>query len=645
MSDICTLEDILRRVRQGEAKGKILADLQRIGGTLGTGDLPMLAELGAERGYGGMVTEIRRDIQRRPVAREDREELREERRKGAPEGLPQQWRDPPGWLCAWSGLFKLKEDRDGEITEVRVTHDPLWIGRRVRDVDTGVHHLDLCWPGGTETVDRGVALQSSELVSLASRGAPVSSRSAADVVAYLEAAEAVNRGALPVSTSITRLGWTMLDGERVWQGPEGPHLLRVEGGHAQTVAAMQPRGAWERWRAVAQEAIGQPVPALMLCAAAGSAALEAIPEAVAFTVDLHGLTSTGKSTTLRFCASLWGDPSDTGGLLLPWSSTMTAIERRAAFLRHSPMFVDDTKKCPERERASKLVPVVYSWGVGKARGTVGGVQEVATWRSIMLSTGEAPLAEIAGEHGGLRMRVIPVSATPFPVGHPAVRMIEGLDSWGHGGPRVAEWVRTHWDALPARWAKARDKAEAATGNSRLAGYIASVGIGAMALQGIGLRVPMAAVEELLIEGARAALVSSDIPTAAWERIQGWLAGAEGRIAEQEGWTRNSECPQGWIGKVLRDGRLAIQPSALEGELRRLGYDPSEIVARWSVAGRCSAKLEPVKWMGKTVKMYLLNVESGWKQGAAGDDAAPTGEAVSTGESVTGYGWPHGEVPV
>ncbi|NBV62339.1 MAG: DUF927 domain-containing protein [Rhodobacteraceae bacterium] len=203
--------------------------------------------------------------------------------------------------------------------------------------------------------------------------------------------------------------------------------------------------------------VQHPVAALMLCASAGSVALEATG-AHPFVVDLHGTTSKGKSTALKFAASLWGNPDDQAGLPMSWASTVASIERRAAFLKHMPTFVDDTKKCPVKER-EKLAAVIYGWGVGKARATIGGVQAVATWRSALLSTGEAPLSEIAGEHAGLRMRVLPVSRQPFPDGHPTVRLIEGMDAWGHGGPKVAEWVRLNWDSLPARWEKARDKAE------------------------------------------------------------------------------------------------------------------------------------------------------------------------------------------
>jgi hypothetical protein len=633
-----TLEDVVARAKAGEDRGALLRELQTMAGRLGMDDLPVLVELSAVRGYGTVCTEIRKAILRRPVPKPDREAVREDRR-GAPDGLPIGWENPPGWECSWKGVCKLKESDDGDVEEIRITYAPLWIARRWQDVDSGGHHLDLEWPGGLETVDRGVALQARELAGLAAKGAPVSSRSARDVVAYLEAAEAFNRDVLPVRASITRLGWTEVDGQPAWQGPEGPHLLRAEGGHAQTVAALAPRGTWEGWRKVAQEVCALPVPALMLCASAASPGLR-FTGAHPLVVDLHGTTSKGKSTTLKFAVSLWGDPAETAGLIQPWSATATAIERRAAFLRSSPTFLDDTKKCAIRDR-EKLAAIVYGWGQGRPRGTIGGVMEVATWEAVLLSTGEASLAMLAGEHAGLRMRVMPVSAQPIPDGHPAVRMIEGIDHWGHGGPRVAEWLRVNRAALPARWEKARDKAEKDLGgsaSSRMAGFIASIGIGALALQGIGIKVPWSEVEKLLLDGASKAMASADTPAEAWERVTAWLVAVQDRIAEQEGWTRNTACNQGWIGKVCRDGKIAIHPSALEGELKRLGYDAAELIPRWAAADRCSPKPEPVKWMGKTTRMYVLSGAEGWKQGAGGDD-------VLSDAPVTGSEWPHGDVPM
>ena len=91
-----TLEDILERAKGGADRGEVLCDLQKIGGSLGMDDLPLLTKLGAIRGYGGVCGEIRKAILRRPEPKPDREAVRSERR-GAPDGLPVGGEDPPGW--------------------------------------------------------------------------------------------------------------------------------------------------------------------------------------------------------------------------------------------------------------------------------------------------------------------------------------------------------------------------------------------------------------------------------------------------------------------------------------------------------------------------------------------------------------------
>jgi hypothetical protein len=379
---------------------------------------------------------------------------------------------------------------------------------------------------------------------------------------------------------------------------------------------MAPHGTWEEWKATANEICKLPVPALLLCASAASPSLE-ITGGFPLVVDLHGTTTSGKTTSARFAASLWANPDDAALFIMPWNSTPTAIERRAALLHHVPTFVDDSKKVQIKDR-DKLASIVYGWGSGqgKARGTVGGVQATAAWKSILISTGEASLAMIAGEHAGLRMRILPVSDCPIPRGHKAVRQIEDMGSWGHGGVRVTEWMRANWKTIPASWEKARSQAEKDLDTdmgSRMANFIASIGIGAKALRAIGIEIPWKEVYELLKSGAKTAMTSADIPDQAWQRIQSWIVANEGRIAERPGWATTSICPQGWIGKVCLDGQVAVSPPALEGELRRLGYDPQEMIPQWAAKKLISEKPEVVKWLGKAARMYRLDVGKGWSQ--------------------------------
>jgi hypothetical protein len=329
-------------------------------------------------------------------------------------------------------------------------------------------------------------------------------------------------------------------------------------------------------------------------------------------VDLSGMTSKGKSTALSFAASAWGNPGDQGGLLLSWAATLTAIEARAEFCQHVPVFLDDTKKCPVMHR-SKIADVVYSWGQGKPRGAVKGTRVVATWKSVLLSTGEAPAVLLAGEHSGARMRVLSVMDQPFPDNDPAVRKIEALDSWGLAGPKAAEYVREHWDKMAEWWKASRDAAEGRLGggSSRLAGFIASVSMGVKVLRGIGIEIPSEKVREVCDKAATFAIKSSDTPTDAFHRIVGWIVGNSPRITEQAGWEDKGSPPGGWLGRSLGMAGVAIAVAQLDAELQRMGYDPQEIIPRWHKEKLCSDGPVPTWWMGRTVRMYRLSVGDGW----------------------------------
>lgn len=544
----------------------------------------------------------------------------------APKALPEGWRDPAGWRLLSTGVWRERKGSGSEeATWARVTHRPIWISARWADVDAGDVAVEVSWQTDSgavvrEVVSRSVVVSARDVVALAGRGAPVSSRSARDVVAWLEVSEDRARDVVPLLSSLSRLGWTTA-GEsqsRLMQLARGPHMLRSEGGHAQTARALVPAGTWEEWLSAAKVVQRHPVMAVMLAASVASALLEPAG-AAPFVVDLHGQSSRGKTTALRWAASAWADPSDGGAYLLPWSATLAAIEGRAGFLTHLPLLLDDTKKIPAKDR-DILAKVVYQWGSGqgKARGAVGGVREVETWRSVLLSTGEASLTQLAGEHVGLRLRVLSISAQPIPDGDvEAVMAVEALDAWGHLGPRVAEWAAARWEALPSRWRTLREAAQGrlAAGPSagRVAGYLASVGLGLEALAALGVPLPdRAAMWAVLQSAATTALTSSDTAGAAWGHLGAWLASVSERLTDAPGQIGSPAQPAaGWIGRYTEDG-VALVPTVLSAEIRRWGYDPEEIIPQWRTQGRISSRGDktttPTWWQGKSVRLVrLLNV--------------------------------------
>jgi hypothetical protein len=577
----------------------------------GIGIIPLLQMLAVYRGWGADCNRMIKQVERVSKGVHPLREVRpgeEPERKKIP-GMPDGWRDPDGWRVQRDGVWKLAGDDEWS----QVTCSPLWINRRFQDADNGIFHLELAWPGGVELVDRSVAMRSRELETLSKRGAPVTSVSSKYVVSYLDKAESRNAEVIPVAKSIQRLGWTMVDGKRAWQSPEGPHLLRAGGGHQQTVQNLAKKGTFEDWKKVTEAVIVHPIPALLLAASLASVTIEATG-ADPLVIDLSGQTSKGKSTATGFAASAWGNPSEKGGLPVSWALTLTALEQRAEFCQNIPVFLDDTKNCPEHDRG-KIGTVIYGWGNGKPRGGVDTdhVRPVASWKSVLFSTGEAPAVLLGGQHSGARMRALSLVGQPFPDGAPAVRSIEGMTAWGHAGPWAAEWAMENWNELTGWWTKSRDDAEKriGAGSSRLAGYIATVALGVRILKDMGFTVPIAEIRTLCDDAARFAIASADIPSEAFDRIVALITSNAGRITEQAGWEDKGPPPGGWIGRSLGLKGVAVIPSFLDAELERMGYAPQEVIPRWAKEKKCSDAPTNTRWMGRVVRMYHLTVGEGW----------------------------------
>ena len=614
---IAELRSIVTLAQEGAPKGELISRLYTVSLTGSLEETVALRMLGAVKGWSGEVKEYQKT--QKPANKAPHLRVVEPGflppEKQPADGLPDGWENPRGYTCYNSGVYHFDEVKG----DVRICARPIWIGARWADVDAGDHLVEVHWHGGSSVIKRSTALNSREIIVLADKGAPVSSVNSRAVVQWLQASEEVNSDIIPLHTSISRVGWTKHDGKQRLQGPDGPHLLRAEEGHQQTVRAMAPRGSLAAWLRAAKVVNQHPVAALMLAASVASVLLEPMG-AAPFALDLHGHSTRGKTLAARWAASAWGDPDDSSAFILPWSASPAAIEGRAGYLCNLPVILDDTKKIPLKDR-DKMLAIVMGWGSGqgKARGMPGGVQTVATWCSVLISTGEAPLSRLGGENVGMRLRILPVSDQPFPDGAEAVRIIESLDAHGVIGPGIEVWAAKNWDRLPGLWQTARNDAEEALAKGpsggRLSGYIASIRIAMDALESIGVEMPRAAVVDLLRRGAETALASADTSTEAWESIGAWLVANGARISEQVGNKDDIAPAGGWLGRARPDGSVAVSPPALDAELRRIGYDPCEIVPLWMKAGRLANEAGRstviVRWLGKNTRMYLLQGLDGW----------------------------------
>lgn len=481
-----------------------------------------------------------------------------------------------------------------------VCRAPLVITGRSEDIDTGDKLLRVEWADGgawfSETISRDEAMDSRKLVRLAKLGAPVSSVRASAAVQWLEALEAENRDSLPYEASCAHLGWAGKDSSRFVLPSSG--ILRTDPGTAQLAAAVRTQGEYSDWcAAIGRHATSRPLLMLAIYAAACTPLLRII-DAPGFVVDWSGETSRGKTTAMRVAASVWGVPSDESGFILKWSSASDVGPTTSAwFLQSLPLLLDDTKQ----GRRDVIGAMLYAIPGGQSRlkGTRdGGLQRTQTWRTCLLSTGEAPITSF-NDHGGAVARTLCLTGGPMgeesPENEAEARALESSlrASFGHLGPRIAAFLadvgihgkirKRYHDLVELMAGEAESGVEA-----RMCRYVATLAVAQQMVHHLG--VPQwTGVDpiDVALEATRNGSMESDRPREALAAVVRWAAANQGKFWGRHGVSRDGDPIEphgGFVGRWDKGGDrenwICIRPEVLHGLLSEWGYDVQSVLSSW-----------------------------------------------------------------
>ncbi|MAL02705.1 MAG: hypothetical protein CL625_00290, partial [Arenimonas sp.] len=546
LADEAAVDDLggLARQAPGEWAG-VLARLRAVRGI--AADLRTLARMVEARGRGLRVVR-RGDAHGAPYA---------------PEG----WTTPHGYQVDARGVWRVTDGDEGE----RICTVPLYIAGRLVDVESGECALRLRWPSWTgrpvdHVADTVQLADRAGLVSLAAYGLPVGSHNAREVAAYIDAATAANAGALPVEQTAGRCGWVaggFLLGDR-WIGDDPGVALRCDEGAQQLADGLTAAGSWDAWVATIHEGRWNAGVWVALYSSIASVLLDYLDVPTGFIVDWSGETSQGKTTVLRVAASVWGEPSQRG-LVQSWSLTTSRAEGVASFLSHLPICLDDTKQARRTDDVAALL-YAHAWGQSKGRAKPGrgsqsvGLRVSATWRSVMLSTGEARATSFS-EDAGARARTICLVGSPLSSASVAQALTLGtLQHHGHLGPRVVDCLlrpdgrdryRAAYDHALTHYRRVLGEQGAVAG--RLAEPVALLYVAQAVAEDAGLPAPPEGLDPLayVAEAAITGGEDADRPSAALCDVLGAAFATPtalyGRHELREG--SPAVPPRGWIGAM------------------------------------------------------------------------------------------------
>jgi len=516
-------------------------------------------------------------------------------------------RTPRGFEIDFNGVYRLSAQPDGSISRTKIALAPIFIAGRTVDVLTGEAKRLLVWRGASgwrsRVVERRTIVDTSKIITLSNWDAPVSTNTTLHMVSFLSEFDAENAHRFPVVQSASSMGWQPDGGfllPDMYYSSDSttnsdfaltppPGLETLSGG-------WKPKGTWDEWCRSMRLVEDFPYMFVAIYASAAAPLLEVL-HTPGFVLDFSGETSGGKTTALRYAASVWGRPAESyPTAMYSWDATKVWIERTSGFLKNLPLILDETK----RARHTRIVrDVIYDFcqGQGRGRGSVEGTRHTESWRSILISSGEGAATSFS-QDAGTRARVLSLKGKPLGddivVGSAASEDAQALlaNTYGHLGRRVVQYLvanQERHDDIRGVFQVAREKysdlAQSAVAR-RHAGHLAVLEVSASIVHSLGVPQPTIDPFTCLLESQQQAGFDADRPLSALQDFLTWCASNQKRFwgradRDREG---NIRAPTlGWVGaweKRADWDSIAITTTSFNSLMKELGHEPDEIITRW-----------------------------------------------------------------
>ncbi|RXR93570.1 DUF927 domain-containing protein [Staphylococcus saprophyticus] len=318
----------------------------------------------------------------------------------------------------WLYLEKEKKNTKGEVIDIAhiyITSTPPYVTERYKNVETGEFYYELQFEDEKRKYKLPVLArditQGKFLVELASKGLEVTQNEAGNLVQYLSFYRRFNK--IPDYDVATRLGEIKGHFISPYQEDQQDNRYKIfnsDRGYQALIDAFETKGNIDDYiKGVFNPIKDNPMAMMMFYSSLGSVLLKDF-DVDPFVSEISGRTSSGKTFTLKICASIWGNRK----LVTEWNATNVSVERMASFLNSFPLIKDDTRKADNPFRIPSIV-YQFSGGQSKGRGNSDrSIDYLEPWNNIMLSSGEVAIPDIAPDKAGVAGRVITLQDDPFP---------------------------------------------------------------------------------------------------------------------------------------------------------------------------------------------------------------------------------------
>lgn len=311
------------------------------------------------------------------------------------------------------GIYLLHRDKQGIVfQEQLITHKPLLITGFLYEPESDITYVQLelyhakAWhklPLKTlEEISR-----TNPIITLANNNVDINISNARQMIEYLSCLRSCLQDALPQQRLCKYLGWEQDKFYLPGRGIDDTVFMLSDGELYRAVA--QGKGEWEQWLATYGRLCGSSMVARFIISCALAAPLL---ERVGFKgsplVLLYGKKGSGKSTLMRFAASVWGNDN----FMYPCNGTLNGFELRARLLSGLPFFLDDVQLMRGRADFNDFMQAfIYMLfnGYGKQRATKElGSAKLNRWQTLNILSSETTV--VTPEfYGGAARRILEIS--------------------------------------------------------------------------------------------------------------------------------------------------------------------------------------------------------------------------------------------
>lgn len=319
---------------------------------------------------------------------------------------------PTGWKVSMKqGIQKVVRGTNTDELMV-VCICPIIITKRLENFDDGTEKIELSFfrDGHFKKLiaPRSSVFNRTSIIKYADSGLPVSSKNAADIVAYLSDYENANLNAIPLIKSISRVGW--IDESSFFPYVKcGDIVFESERKEAMHIAeSMVPKGDFNTWVENAKILRKNLFGRFILSASFASPMLEILKHRVFF-VHIWNDSKSGKTAAIKMAISVWGDPSK---LMGSFNATNVGLERMAGVLKHIPFAIDELQVLNSKKLSIENIIYSLANGFGRLRGSKDGtIQETLSWRNNVITSGEQPMTK-ENSNDGAMTRVLELYGKP-----------------------------------------------------------------------------------------------------------------------------------------------------------------------------------------------------------------------------------------